>query len=243
MNYQVIVDRRELDDFINNFLPDLYNDEKFYITLFGRKKYTTDERFKADKTQIKRIACNKEFIVDNLLQLEVREGIYKHGDLEIPQEMLAVYIQPNPRSMERASLRMLSAIAKRLENGEQLRNPKSEAMNCIQVSASRKPFYDIDIDNLSDYDELIDWIKSNDIVNEDTYKNSIIQTRGGFHILLDLEELSDKYKKSWYNNFVKLSKDASFNLMMNGDGLVPIPGCVQGGFTPKLLAQWKDTGR
>src|SRR6187397_960320 len=105
--YKIVANEEELNRFIE-FLPDLTSDEKFYVTLFARKKYTTDPRFKNDKTQLKRLTVNKEDLVKELMKLEVANGLYQFNGIPIPQEMLAVYINPNPRSMTKASLEMLS---------------------------------------------------------------------------------------------------------------------------------------
>lgn len=234
--YKIVQDLEELLRFIS-FLPDLTPDEKFYVTLFARKKYTQDPRFRADKTQLKRLTVNKQDLVTELRKLEVAEGLYKFDDIPIPQHMLAVYINPNPRSMSRSSLELLSRIADKLKNGQPLSNPKSEAMNCIQVTHSRKIFFDIDIDAKPDIsfkvEDLRYWIGINDIINFDAL--TTIKTRGGFHILVNLESIDPRYKKSWYQGFTKKTPEMPFDVMMNSDNLIPIPGCVQGGSTPLLL--------
>lgn len=234
--YKIVADEDELLRFIS-FLPDLTPDEKYYVTLFARKKYTDDSRFKSDKTQLKRLTVNKQDLVTELKKLEVADGLYKFGDIEIPQEMLAVYINPNPRSMSRSSLELLARTAKALRDGHPLRNPKSEAMNCIQVTHSRKPFFDIDIDikpgeKLSP-GALISWIKSNDII--DLYCLHFIHTRGGYHILVNTENMDPKYHKTWYQGFTKNAQGMPFDVMMNSDNLIPIPGCVQGGKVPRFV--------
>jgi len=233
--YKIVEDEEELLRFIG-FLPDLTPDEKYYVTLFARKKYTQDPRFKADKTQLKRLTLNKQDIVTELKKLEVAEGLYKFNDIPIPQEMLAVYINPNPRSMSRSSLELLSRTADKIKNYQPLGNPKSEAMNCIQVTSSRKPFFDIDIDikpgeKVSPH-SLISWISSNDIINLSALR--IIHTRGGYHILVDHSLMDPKYDRKWHQGFAK-TPDVRFSVMMNSDNLIPIPGCVQGGKVPRFV--------
>lgn len=234
--YKIVQDEEELLRFIS-FLPDLTPDEKFYVTLFARKKYTDDPRFRADKTQLKRLTVNKRDLVSELKKLEVADGLYKFDDIEIPQEMLAVYINPNPRSMSRASLELLSRTADKIKNGHPLGNPKSEAMNCIQVTHSRKTFFDIDIDIKSGEKvspgSLISWISSNDIINISSLR--IIHTRGGYHILVDHSLVDPKYAKRWYQGFTKKYEGMKFDVMMNSDNLIPIPGCVQGGRVPRFV--------
>lgn len=234
--YKIVIDQKELDRFID-FLPYLTPDEKFYVTLFARKKYTTDVRFKSDKNQLKRLVINRQDLSSELRKLEVADGLYKFNDIPIPQEMLAVYINPNPRSMYKSSLELLSRTAKNLRDGLPLGNPKAEAMNCLQSTPSRKLFFDIDIDivpgEIFEHHELIRWIEDNDIINLNSLE--IIQTRGGYHILITHELIDPKYSKKWYGGFNNLINPKKFSVMMNSDNLIPIPGCVQGNSVPRLL--------
>lgn len=236
MNYQIIADEQALEDFVN-FLPNTSEDEKFYIALFARKKYTTDERFRADKTQLKRLVCRKQDIISNLKKLEVKDGLYKFHNIEIPQEMLAVYLNPNPRSMSRSSLELMARMSRDLRDGKTLKNPKSEAMNCIQVTHSRKVYFDVDLDIKPDrrcsLDEVIDWVQTVGFINLDAMDN-IVETRGGFHVLVNLNKISPKHKNTWYKGFSETNPEMPFTTMMNSDNVMPVPGCVQGGFVPIL---------
>ena len=57
-----------------------------------------------------------------------------------------------------------------------------------------------------------------------------MKTKNGFHFLVEKNKLSDKIKKNWYKNIVNLE-----GCDQKGDNLIPIPGCVQGNFTPFFL--------
>jgi len=59
MNYKIIKDEKELKKFID-WLPQLEDGQKFYISLFARKKYGATEGLKADKGQLKRFTASKE---------------------------------------------------------------------------------------------------------------------------------------------------------------------------------------
>lgn len=232
--YKIIKEEDSLKEFIK-WLPDLEDGEKFYVALFARKKYDNSGILKADKNQLKRFVSDKSRLLSKIKQLEVEYGAYQFNHNPIPQDTLALYINPNPRSTHKASLEVMSEICKRLKKGEIIYNPHSISLNALQTTASRKIYLDIDIDfregRICTLECLYDFLV--DKVNPEAIVNNIIQTRGGFHILVELDKITSEYKKTWYRNITE-SKNEKFDIMMNSDNLIPVPGCIQGNFVPKI---------
>ena len=59
---------------------------------------------------------------------------------------------------------------------------------------------------------------------------NVLKTRGGFHLLIKLDNISEKYSKTWYNSLTKLD-----GVDVKGDNMIPIPGTFQGGFVPEFI--------
>lgn len=229
MNYKIITDKEALLGFID-FLPNLQEGECYYVCLFGRSKYASDKtEFKADKQQLRRFTSTKEYLFDKIKQLECEIGSYKQKGKDIPQEMLCLYITPNPRSYIKATKESLKKFADLVTKDYSGYNPHQEVLSQIQTAYSRKIYFDLDFDNveLQTMKPLIE-----EKINPDccTY----IQTRGGFHLLVKLDDIDKNYIKSWYNNLTGLE-----GCDVRGDSLCPCVGCYQGGFSPVLIKNKK----
>lgn len=224
MKYQIIKDEIRLQEFIN-WLPDLLPNECFYICLFARNKYTrlpdgTNKfpHIRTDKSQLKRFTCTKEDMIYKIKQLEIEQGLYKHKNINIPQESLAIYITYNPRSQIKAAKSLLKRFADLITQDYSNYNVHAEVMSELHKAQSRKIFIDFDFD---------DFIYKEDnfkFLNRDSYH--VLKTRGGFHILVEINKIDKQYEKTWYNQMIKLNPDNS------NPNMIPIPGCLQGNFTP-----------
>lgn len=225
MNYEIIKNETLLKDFID-WLPSLEKHETYYVSLFARNKYEqTTKGLKADKAQLKRFTTNKENIFDKLKQLEVELGAYKAGGKIVSQETLAVYINPNPRDLIKATKQSLIKFAELITRDYNGHNPHQEVMSEIQKACSRKVFFDLDFDNVS-LEDTMEEVKK--FINQECLK--ILKTRGGFHLLIELSKLDRTYEKTWYKNISSIE-----GCDIKGDNLIPIVGCTQGGFIPHFI--------
>lgn len=228
MNYKIITDEQQLTSFIE-WLPELSDDESFYLALFARSKYCKDlVHIKSDKAQMSRFHCRKDKLLQRIKQLECPLGNYSHHGVIVPQEALALYITVNPRSITRAtknSVRLLMDLCFEPYNNY---FPEQIVMSEIQKSKSRTCYVDFDMDskNLSVQD-------LKDLVYNFVGKSANVQfleSRGGYHILVDPSSVEFLFKSSWYQ---KLS--ALHHVDQTGDLMIPVPGTYQGGFTPKFI--------
>lgn len=233
MNYKIIKNISKLQDFIDK-LPNLKENQKYYYSLFARKKYGATKGLKSDKCQLKRGTTTKERMIRDFKKLEVELGTYCIDDISINEDSLVLYITPNPRDLHKAGLKTIKKLVDLISNENKIFNPHSISLNQIQISNAGK-FFDIDLDlkqnKVLNKSTLTSYIYSN--INKEAIWN-IIQTKGGYHIIIDLTKISNEYKSKWYNNFSKSSNEI-FSITMNGDNMIPVPGCIQSDFIPNIL--------
>ncbi len=225
MNYEIIKDKNLLLDFID-WLPDLKENEKYYCSLFSRKKYSQNSKLKSDKAQLKRFLTDKERMYNKISQLEVKKGNYILFGETVEEQSLALYINPNPRSLLKATYSSIIELTKLLRDEKRSFNPHAEVISCIQRSVGSKIYLDFDIDY-----KPFDPTKLDEFINRDCVE--ILETRGGYHILVRVNDIKPEYKSKFYNGIKSLNVDQT------GDQMIPIPGCTQGGFIPKFISHYE----
>lgn len=230
MNYKIITDEKLLKEFID-WLPELKEDEVYSVNLFARSKYCKDiVHINSDKAQLKRFVAKKEWLFRKIKQLEIEVGGYHQNQTVIPQEALAVYISVNPRSQVKAAKQLLIKLADLVTKPYNQYNVVAEALSETQKASSRKVYFDLDFDMDKPDEGMTSWVQRivGKTINPDCVTTLI--TRGGCHLLIELDKVETKYKKTWYNVLTSTE-----GVDVKGDSLIPIPGCYQGGFTPYFL--------
>jgi len=225
--YNIIKDKNLLLDFID-WLPDLKENEKYYLSLFARRKYNKDLIKSNDKTQLKRFVSDKQRMYDKIRQLEIPKGRWLLKLTPAPQDSLVLYILPNPRCMKKAT----SMLGKKCWDLSRSHNYNiiAEATSCVQKSKSRAEFVDFDIDT-KEVPIDIDWLNTRVGVNS----FEVLETKGGYHILVKpalAKEHCIRYElpHNWHGDIY-----GKFKVDQSGDQMIPVPGCTQGNFTPKFL--------
>lgn len=220
MKYEIIKQEDKLLEFID-WLPDLNENEQYFVSLFARKKYCQSIIHSNDKTQLKRFTSKKERLLSKIKQLECEVGSYTlKNNIPAPQESLVLYITPNPRDMIRATYNMMRKCIDLLHTKSIGYNLHSEALSSVQRSRGTSYFCDLDIDSKD-----INLLKIKDILPDEAY--DILETRGGYHILVKTK-IAPKTK--WYKQLSSI-----YDIDQVGDQFIPVPGCVQGGFIPKFI--------
>lgn len=228
--YKIIRDRESLLKFIE-WLPELEPNEMFYCSLLARRKYSLDKNCTLpDKLSLKRFTSDKRFLFRKIWQLEVQLGAYSFSydgmEVPVPEETLALYISPNPRSLEKAAKNNTKELLDKVLKPYDGYNPQSIALSEIQKANGTVKYFDFDFDNVAVSEVLTDIQKS---VNLDAC--TIISTRGGFHLLVEISKVAEQYKKSWNPAITKIK---GCDVRGTG-GLLPVVGCRQGDYTPEFF--------
>jgi hypothetical protein len=153
---------------------------------------------------------------------------------------MALYITLNPRCMLKATYAaakaMVDLIQKHSINQHDI-NPHSEALTQIHRAKSRSVFVHFDADYPSKPTQDVPTIQEvyaavREIVGAEAV--TIIQTRGGLHVLVDPKTVESE-TKNWYPIVCKsLNFGGRLTIDQTGDLMVPVVGCNQGGFTPNF---------
>lgn len=243
MRYKIILDKDILEEFVDN-LPDLELGEKYYISLFARKKYDPNTINSSDRVQLGRSTVRKEHIINKLMNWEIPLGAYKLKGRDVTQKSLAVYINPNPRSTKKAAIVMQHKLIDLLHGANEDYNIVREAYSAMQKSKSRGIFVDFDLD----VEKPFDLSPMESILPKYCY--DILETRGGYHILVNTQKVKegnkifrdlrdtashygfDRIYKMWYKDIQN-----AFPVDKTGDQMIPIPGTHQGGFMPQFIKE------
>ena len=228
MNYKIIQDEEVLKSFID-WLPVLQFGETYYCCLFARKKYAPEgSNLKSDKSQLKRFTATKDYLFSKIKQLECEIGSYMTDGVAIPQEALALYISPNPRSMDKAAKQSLKLFAELVTKPYTGYNPHSEVLSEIQKASGTKHYMDFDFDGV-ELQPVLNKVIGDDNINSNAL--TVVKTRGGFHLLVEMNAITAKYKNTWYKTLTSIEGCD----VRGTDNLLPIPGTSQGGFVPYFV--------
>lgn len=244
----LIYDWNQVERFYSSY-TELTDDEVLFISLAARSKYLTDEEREI-------YSIGNAHMFGRTVIYDVNDLQFYFGKLhsvlgykktrtkqEFPDKCLVIYVNVNPSSLYKS----YNVFAKKMQDvqqeflvaaveGKQLpfhgfRRMDRNILDAIQNTHSGKKVY-LDIDFDSKDKNLLD-----EMLGEIPY-SYVIETRGGFHILCKTSDLR-KHKTNVgglvrkYDGLVKAS-DPSKEVIINENGVIPLPGSLQGGFEVKF---------
>ena len=115
-----------------------------------------------------------------------------------------------------------------------LDKPERLSLTAMQDSVSRRILIDVDIDikhGQMYFSQLLNHLNG-------VFKNGeiygIIETRGGFHVQIELSKLKGKIAGTWLLD-LRNAMPEGVEVEMKKDCFLPVPGVMQGGSYPRLL--------
>ena len=254
----LVYNRDQIKLFFNTIFPKNWEiNELAFVSLAARKKYIL-ERSNIDlgrrpewldRDVVKE--CDENYYLSRILRFE-NEGYTDSNGNSIPDEVKAVYVNIHLSDTKKSWIKFKEEMGKVEEelfshiyfhtiNKERcdhafrrMGSVPSIWYSIIQNTYSRKEWLDIDIDfdkDAADKENLVDIIK-NTLKNLDIKDAILIHTRGGIHALISTvhnnfnKDLNPPIiRDSLYNNL----KDYTKEVVINNNGMVPLPGTLQGG--------------
>lgn len=247
-------------DQVNKFislLPELQNDEVYFISLSARQKHLTKEEreyFSLGRTEmmIRTIVRSKDEFPKAFREIEGRLSQRQtRAGKNIPSKCLIVYVNINPSSMVKAynllKTKMegeMFGIIQALQNGntpnyDVFRRLDRQLMTAVQNATGHKTWLDLDFDVPDKRVAHAAYIKP--LVDQLTnIKHCLVETKGGYHLLIDRESLEQNSKSLPVplHLIVKTINDELGNTgeaVFNKNAMIPFPGFMQAGFEVRIL--------
>lgn len=285
--YTLIHDQRELATFHERVMPPLLQGEVYFLSLSARAKYlSTAER---ESLQLGRAEMFSRSIVRNheldrflrsVRKYEVAKGGYttKNGS-NIPEHAIVVYANINPSHTLKAYLEFqqkmteyMKELAICAEEGRKVedvmyRINKMDTllMNCYQRSTGTKHYVDVDFDiDKSYFDSVVKPFL--DSLTENGALFYVIDTRGGYHVMISRRSLNYNYTEDVYRanenialewmrrngtnaqdlltqssrNSLAINETTGMEAIVNKSAMVPLPGALQGGYPVTVLWEYSQ---
>lgn len=238
-NYSLMKNEEECKHFIEKVLQPLENDEVYVTVLTARKKYcpTISSSMEVVTRDIIR-SNDTNKIIRKLRKMCVVENLYtdKNGDI-IPIEAFSLYILPEPRSMLKAYNEFnkdinnwtYNDLVSETKNLELYRRLDTKLFSAIHRCKSKYNYFILDVDKKDEelLTHIIESIKDNNV--EDKFIRWISETHGGYHIILDRNEITGKFI-----HFIKANEKSKLtDVEIRKETMTPTPGILQGGFVVK----------
>jgi len=206
-------------------LPDEDSKVTHFVSLAARKKYAPTVKVRKGYFRREVISCATPAKYLRTLRLyEVAQGLYVDDvDQPLPPESLSVYTSVNARDFRRSLKTLFDKCADYAFQPTQDFSLVSAAKTAVQKSGCAiKSFVTLDLDVPKEAPAVVAFLAERKIPVAFT-----VQTRGGFHLLIDLLVLSGEQKRVVYRDVPKTFSRQSVSV--DNDMMCPVPGTMQGG--------------
>ena len=254
---KIISDEKELEKFYHSVMPELAENEGWFVSLSCRsKKMTDEERAKYKLTHKEMFARDIVFKPGYEAFASALYSYHRHKrsfpGMFLEPKALVCYMNINPVSTGKALNEFKKRLAdweykKLYENASEGFMPFKNLYNSYHISRGTKHYIDIDIDWNSEHEhldaetlEIENYMRN--IPSKAGFENGkdyfmIITGSGGIHVLVKVSALRKQIvnaKLQIAEPLARIFKDKAKEVKINSDAMVPIPGTQQYGKTVHL---------
>jgi len=227
-SYKIVYDEKQVELFQKKYYS---SDNVYLMFISARKKY--EGSLSGKTTCFKRtIVSGNSSLVRYLKHYEVPIGTYHDfvNNVVIPQHAIVVYTSVNSRNVSSACKGLAKHVIDRSFDGVKLK-VKDAKIETFLHKCPNKDYVGIDLDTK---DEKVTVPLFNELY-EKIPEFDIIETRGGFHIIIHKKHLKTQdVGKFLYREIPKKYPDVD---KVQNDLFSPIPGTLQGGFEVKFVTR------
>lgn len=215
---------------LENYLNSLNQDNYYFMCKYARKKHIAN--LPVGEIMFERKIMKPKDLLNTLMETDMND--YNYRGTNILSTHILTYISVNPIDVLKLNKSFTHYLIDATDIDKckpQITNYYSMAMKC-----PKKEFihYDIDTTNKLNIIEFI-------IQNCSDF-STLIETKNGLHLLLNVKRIKTNYNNiidticEKYKNNIKEIKKLSANTKKKFiNSLMPLPGCSQIDFTPKIV--------
>lgn len=203
-HYNFIHNKSQIKQFYNLFYKDTFTspDLVYMILLASRRKYESETKT-TDSMFARKVVKNDDY--SKFLKMIKEYNHEKHPDL--PEKCLVLYATLNPRSTFKALTEFNNKMNQWTHNtivkgemGDSIKNIDSIIKTCIQNNSFEKRYIQLDLDIKQEiYTKIIE-----EFLLEHSIKiHCVIETRGGYHYIINTGLLTNEQKKVIFNGKLK----------------------------------------
>lgn len=244
----LIHDEHQVKQF-HSLLPPLKDDEVYFLSLSARNKYLTQEErevYGLSRTEMfgRSIARDESYlkyrrVLDKLSDYARR--FRTKTEKPLPQKALICYANLHASSTAKAARNFLNYITDKVFESLDETSVRTkfkyldrEFLTQVHKANGTRKYVDVDFD--TDYSWVRRFLQEYD---EKAQKPAelIISTKGGYHVLLEKDQIGFDFHSVVRNLNDELESDGE--IVINGNAMVPLPGTFQGEHPVKFVEKEK----
>jgi len=226
----MIKDKKILEDYLNN----LHKDEYYFMCKYARKKHI--DYLPVGEVMFEKAIMKPGKLFNILMETDAND--YNYKGTSILRANILTYISANPVNVSKLNKKFIHYLID--ADNEEIVKPQVTNYYSMTMKCPKREFihYDIDTTNKMGIMEFI--------IQSCADFSILIETKNGFHLLLNIKKLKTNYNNiinamlEEYVEDVKEIKKLSVKSKEFINSLMPLPGCSQIDFIPKIVYSYEN---